>query len=279
MIITQLIGGLGNQMFQYAVARRLSAMRGVTFKMDIRIFDNYPKSCVPRYYELGNFNVKEVFASQDEIDDIIKKNKIKGEDLGREKGELTFNPMVLDYTDDIYFRGYWQSEKYFSDVRNDLLQEFSLKNALSKDALQCLNDIASSLNSISLHIRRGDYVEDKTTNQFHGVCDLEYYYHAIEILRRKFGAVKLYVFSDDIAWVKENFVVEENTMYVSELVKNNVEELFLMSRCTHHIIANSTFSWWGAWLGKAENKIVIAPKRWFKKDVAIDIIPDDWMKI
>ena len=136
--------------------------------------------------------------------------------------------------------------------------------------------------SVCIHIRRGDYVEDIITNQFHGVCNLDYYYRSIEYIASKIKNPYFFVFSDDPLWVKQNLILKYPCDYIDQnFGKKDYEDMRVISKCKHNIIANSSFSWWGAWLNINPNKIVIAPKNWFKSKAinTKDLIPESWFKI
>jgi hypothetical protein len=135
--------------------------------------------------------------------------------------------------------------------------------------------------TVSIHIRRGDFSKKAETNLYHGILSSDYYKQAIEIISSKINSPKFYIFSDDINWAKENLIVPEAVYASGQISKTHFEDLYLMSQCHHNIIANSSFSWWGAWLNDNPEKIVIAPKNWFNKGPkdTQDIIPGDWIKI
>ncbi len=278
MIITELNGGLGNQMFQYAIGRCLAEKNKTELNLDVRVFENYPQGITFRKYGLDAFNIIAEFAKEKDISRIIQMHKKEKIDVGREKGNLCFQREVLDYPNDVYLQGYWQCEKYFLPVENIIRKEFTLKNSLGQEASFYAEKIKNTSNTISLHIRRGDYVNNRITNQYHGTCSLEYYYKAIEYLKNVLGNINIYVFSDDIAWCKSNLILEENMEFLNGF--KNVEDLYLMSCCKHNIIANSSFSWWGAWLNPRKEKMVVAPEQWFKKeDVQTDIVPRKWIRL
>ncbi|MEI6304723.1 MAG: alpha-1,2-fucosyltransferase [Candidatus Taylorbacteria bacterium] len=179
-------------------------------------------------------------------------------------------------------KGYWQNEKYFKSIENNIKKEFTLINPLRSAAKKFAIEIGSLINSISIHIRRGDYVSDQKTNKYHGTCGPEYYSKAIKYITSKIGSnIHVFVFSDDIEWVKQNMPLKYPVTYVSSPEIPDYEELILMSQCKHNIIANSTFSWWGAWLNENPDKIVIAPKRWTLKGEKNfkDICPPSWTRI
>jgi hypothetical protein len=189
---------------------------------------------------------------------------------------------VFDISDNIFIRGFWQSEKYFLEYRNTILQEFSFKSKLSEKNLATKKRI-QSCTSVSIHVRRGDYISNPSANKVHGVLDENYYKRAIDKLDID-GALFVF-FSDDANWVKnhlapiilnsDNFIVVDHN-HASE----SYNDMRLMSLCKHNIIANSSFSWWGAWLNTNPNKIIIAPKNWFSIDKDTnDLIPKSWIQV
>lgn len=289
MIITHLIGGLGNQMFQCAIGTRLGLKNHTTLKFDIDGLKNHSGGGTLRSYALSIFNIQENFANGNEIE------KLKGGVAGKislilqrvglrktynsfvVEPHCNFAPEILETKGDAYLQGYWQCEKYFKDIEDVIRKEFTLKEEFSIEDNEITKEIKNA-NAVSLHIRRGDYVAHATTSKFHGICSLEYYEDAIKYIVKKVENPTFYIFSDDIEWVKENLKMEHPVKYVSDGILKDYEELMLMSYCKHNIIANSSFSWWGAWLNSNPGKIVIAPKQWFV-DTSVgtsDIIPETW---
>ncbi|MFA7314320.1 MAG: alpha-1,2-fucosyltransferase [Candidatus Magasanikbacteria bacterium] len=263
MIVLKLKGGLGNQMFQYAHGRSLE-FSGKKVVFDISFFENNKaKHDVARDFKLCNFNI-------DKKVKFVNKKNVFFDFVNKIKRILGFN-----------VEEYFQSEKYFRNIEDVVRKEFTLKNEMSESASKFEQEILHNRNSVSLHIRRGDYVSDIKTNDYHGVCDLNYYERAIKYLKEKIGEIKIFVFSDDISWVKENLKLD-NLFFVSSEDIKDYEELILMSKCQHNIIANSSFSWWGAWLNENKDKIVIAPKKWFNNNQVnnkSDIVPKDWIRL
>ncbi len=297
MIIVQLAGGLGNQMFQYAFGRSLSHKFNIRFKADIESWFNSDKLWRPseRKYSLDIFKLSVEKASKNEIlifkslKNISKYLEIQKLQLNKflpftylEEGQLKTSEIKVA-SRNIYVTGYWQSEKYFSSIQQILLNDFqfryeqtSINKALSREII--------SNNSISLHIRRGDYISDSQTNNIMAPCTLEYYYTCIKELEKKFSDLHFYIFSDDIKWAEENLEIDHPVKYVDFNIGNYAfEDMRLMSQCKHNIIANSSFSWWGAWLNKNPEKIVIAPQKWFNDPIlnsqASDIVPESWMRL
>lgn len=250
MIVIKLKGGLGNQMFQYSFGRTLSFKRKEILKLDKSLLQWSIRQKIigttVREYELGEFNIKT--------------------ELTKDKG-------------DSFLEGFWQSEEYFKDMRRILLKDFTLKKETNN--FLKLKRLVTKTNSVSIHFRRGDYVKRAVTGKYHGILNLDYYRRAIELIEKKIKNPHFFVFSDDILWVKENFRIKQPITFISGSGKlTNPEELILMACCRHNIIANSSFSWWGAWLNRNRHKIVLAPKRWFKKKrTESGIVPQAWIKV
>ena len=292
MIITKLMGGLGNQMFQYAAGRAVAHRTNIPLKLDITYFETYKL----RSYQLGCFNILEDFASTKDIERFIPRRrqvvaftnyKIRAKLLPWHKQKLikehkfSYDPDIIKIKGSTCLDGYWQSEKYFADISDIIRREFTIKYKPNNINSQMLTKI-NSVNSVSLHIRRGDYITNSISTQIHGVLSLEYYEFALNFITNKVKDPYVFVFSDDIEWVKENL----NTTLPLNFIdfnkgKQDFEDLRLISRCKHHIIANSSFSWWGAWLSEYPKKIVIAPRKWFNRNnlSTIDLIPEGWEKI
>jgi hypothetical protein len=291
MILVELIGGLGNQMFQYALGRSLSEKNKLPLKLDITGFNTYT-GITPRRYELSCFKIKEHIATENDIQSFRKYAKNKVLKLTQKmypyyqrkvvvEKEYRFDPRILGISESVYLKGYWQSEKYFKNIRNILLNEFSLKNNLDSKTLDFANQIQKT-ESVSIHFRRGDYVNDPKVSQIHGVSPIDYYNKAIARLLSEVNNPVFFIFSDDINWVKENFKLDKTTYYVDFNSSGNAYlDLWLMSLCKHQIIANSSFSWWGAWLNQNADKVCIMPQKWFNDPTQSpkDIRPEGWIAI
>jgi hypothetical protein len=291
MIIINIIGGLGNQMFQYAFAYALSQKRRTELKLDITGFNHYDL----RSYKLHVYTLIEKFASKKEIHITKYASENLGQHLMRilkrkrkqmattyyEEKYFHVNNNIFDVTGAGYFDGYWQSEKYFLEYRTELLKNFSLKNQLLEASEKFLHLIHAT-HSISVHIRRGDYVTNPSTNNFHGTCDVNYYRNAVSYIENFVDNPHYFIFSDDLEWAKDNLhFCQQKTFIEFENDAIDYEEMYLMSQCNHNIIANSSFSWWGAWLNQNSEKMVIAPKKWFN-DPSIntsDLLPDSWIQL
>jgi len=295
MIVVKLMGGLGNQMFQYAFGRSLALKNNTELKLDLSFLEDktHRENFTYRDYELNVFAIQANIASQKEISPFQKSRKrkiidylllnlsIKPNNFYLKEPHFNYFAKALSAPKNTYAEGYWQSEKYFINCRAELLNEFFPKEKIVSEN-KSLADKIHTENAVSLHVRRGDYVSSAHNNNFHGTCDKGYYLKAIELITQKVDNPVFYVFSDEPQWFRENFninfpvhVVEQNSG------KNSYWDMYLMSQCKHHIIANSSFSWWGAWLNKNEDKIVVAPKNWFR-DTSMntqDLIPSNWIKI
>jgi hypothetical protein len=281
MIIVKLIGGLGNQLFQYAAGRRLAEKHSTILKLDVTGFEKYKL----HRYCLHYFHVWEYVATQAEIDTIQfnwfnrLQNRLNSSS-GKEK-HLHFDPKILDAPNNILLFGYWASEKYFADITDILRRELVVKHQQDAQS-QMFSDRMQSTESVSLHVRRGDYVQNPVTNKFHGTCNQDYYDCAVRYIAERVINPHFFIFSDEPEWVKENLKIDfPMTVVDCNDASRNYEDLRLMSTCKHNIIANSSFSWWGAWLNPNPHKVVIAPKKWFNeaKINTKDLIPESWIKL
>lgn len=289
MIVIQLTGGLGNQLFQYAMGRTLAIRNKTVLKLDISFFETYEW----HEYSLDPFNIeKNMLQSSDRAClDRNQKNIIKR--IGRKLFGLqptciyekssAFDEQYLQIKKTAYLFGYWQCEDYFKENEKLLRKEFSVKIPPSLENQKLLNEI-KEVESVSLHIRRGVFIQIDFVNKVHGTCSMEYYAEAIAIIANKFKNPVFYIFSDDINWVKENLKTQHKHKFVDiNNDKTDYEDLRLMYTCKHNILANSTFSWWGAWLNNNPSKMVIAPKQWFadkgKNELTRDLIPEGWLRL
>ena len=198
---------------------------------------------------------------------------------------MRFDKSVFDITSPIYYEGFWQSEQYFSSIESEVRTAFCFKKPLNQQSQKITDELAQQPNAVSVHVRRGDYVTSAATNEMHGVCSIKYYQNAIAIIKQHVINPVFYFFSDDAEWVAKNLIiVNDNTILVQHNQGDDSwQDMALMSKCNHHIIANSSFSWWGAWLNSSKEKIVIAPEHWFAKQSNApdysDILPAGWQQI
>jgi hypothetical protein len=253
MIVTKLHGGLGNQLFQWAATYAAAKKYECEYYFDLRYFSNkkIKKSSVDKWdYELDKFNI--------EIKEFSEPSP-----LPVRYDNFCYQSIEPNY----YLYGYWQSEKYFVDYKDEILS--ILKNYEKEKYFLDKYKVLSE-NTLSLHVRRGDYVRVAPNN----VLSLDYYYNALEDINYK--NFYILVFSDDLEWCRENF---KNFKKISFINENNFDSLIMMSLCKNNIIANSTFSWWGAYLNNYSEKKVIAPQKWFDSKQYQNIIPDEWITL
>lgn len=285
-VISKIHGGLGNQMFQYAAGRSLSLRLNCPLVLDTSWFQDQQD----RNYELDNFNIK-----ADTISPLNKKFgrlgvrfiRVKdkffsttkmGVKLFKEK-QFNFDSNFSSINSSVYLDGYWQSELYFEEHGNKIREEFELKDELTSER----NSIADKIqltNAVALHVRRGDYISNLNANKHHGICDMNWYAEMMRKVLLSNKSAKFFVFSDDIDWVRSNIPNKPLCEFVNpEKDGKDFQDLYLMSLCNNHILANSSFSWWSAWLHSGNNQ-VWAPKKWFanpKMDTS-DLIPGSWQQ-
>ncbi len=291
MVIIMLSGGLGNQMFQYALYCRLQELGREVKIDDRRGFIDDPNGRVPRLTQV--FGIKYEVATVREVKDMldshrdiisIAKRKLFGRKsrIYREKSGL-FDEAVLAM-DNIYLDGYWQSEKYFDSeyVQNRLINEFAIdkKLVLTDDESRRILEQIESEESVSVHVRRGDYLNPGVVENHGGICTDDYYKRAIEYVLDKKPGAKLYFFSNDTKWTKEKYgdLGEVVSLEGREEI-SDIAELLLMSRCKNHILANSSYSWWSAWLNDSTEKIVIVPSKWANLKQMDDIYTDRMIRV
>jgi len=292
MIVSQILGGLGNQMFQYAVGRALSLERGQQLLLDISGFHKYKLH--------QGFELQRVFYCTAEIASKTEKQNILGWRGVFGIKSILSRPLMRPFRHnafvvephfhywsglnqvslECYLVGYWQSEKYFHKHLETIRSDFVFKNPLKNKNLDFAQQINKS-NAVSMHIRRGDYVRSRKTNASHGVCSLTYYDAAVQYISSIVKNPIFFIFSDDIDWARDNLKLNLPHHYVDH--NKSVEsynDMHLMSLCKHHIIANSSFSWWGAWLNARSEKIVIVPRVWFQDGKNTqDLIPHNWVQL
>jgi hypothetical protein len=297
MVIVRLIGGLANQMFPYAVGRSLAHRLGTELKLDISGFAVYRQKAnlAPRSYGLDAFFIREVFATTEEIESL----KVGRRSLWsrarkmlfgistpppvtyvKEK-QFEFDPEILQLTGDVYLDGNWNSYRYFEDTEEIIRSEFTFRHPQSGKNLDLLGKIVTT-ESVSLHIRRGDFASNPKVNALYGTCDLDYYQRCVNDLAKRVEEPHFFIFSDEPEWVRGNL----HLPFAMTIIDHNGpdqahEDLRLMSQCRHHILANSGFSWWGAWLDRRQDKLVYAPKEWFKSgryDTGT-LLPPSWFRM
>ncbi len=282
MIIVNIMGGLGNQMSQYAIARKLSLILGVDFKLDL-ITNKFYKKDLVHTYQLNNFNVVENCATKDEINKFIRKGKFFFKLVNQVKRSLGMKvdkniiynkncyiePMpqmyreeILRLQDNTYLMGYFASFKYINDIRDIILNDFSLKNPLSEKGAEVIEQIRNT-NSVSIHFRRGDFLTHPDfKDRAAAVNSDEYYYKAVEYVAKNVENPHFYIFSDEIDYLKENFRIEYPVTYMDfNPPQRGYEDMYLMSQCKTNILSGiSSFSCWAAYLNQNQNKLVVIPQ-------------------
>jgi len=292
MIIVEITGGLGNQMFQYAFGRAQAERLGVDLVLDTTSFIRYR---LHHGFQLSKvFNIQAREATSHELKDLLGWRilafagggwirsialRLPGKRLVREP-HFHYCAEVTDALPGSYFTGYWQSERYFAHVGETIRREFTFKHPPSAENSRILDHI-HGCNSVSIHVRRGDFVTNGRTNAYHGSCSGDYYSNAVRIIQQRVENAAFFVFSDEIGWAQANLSVPRPCTFVEHNIgQNSFEDMRLMSVCKHHIIANSSFSWWGAWLNSGPEKLVVAPKNWFLAKLKTeDLLPETWIKI
>lgn len=287
MVIVKLTGGLGNQMFQYAMGRAIAFRNQSDLGLDASWFKRNIGN-EKRNYSLNNFNIIESIANTNLFLQKLRSKfsfledfkKCEKKRYFKEKSVFSFDSDSLCLSGGVYLEGYWQNPKYFEGIKDILCKEFILKKELNIDN-EIVRAIQKEKNSVSIHIRRGDYLVDPVYVKLNVALSIDYYKSAIEIISQKVEYPHFFIFSDDIKWAENNFKLNYPTIFVSDNAIKDSEEIILMSKCKHNIIANSSFSWWGAWLNNNFQKIVIAPLKW-SGDSLIDtreLVPYSWIRI
>jgi hypothetical protein len=256
MIISKIQGGIGNQLFQWAFAKNLSILNNNDFFLDVSFYENQT-NVTKRKFSLGSFP-KINFS-------ILNPNDLKSFNVLEDN--FSIRKIEINKDENFYLDGYWQSEKNFIESSKIIKEELSPTNEIKKK-LELL--LPKGIN-VSLHIRRTDYL---SSNGFHPVLSIDYYIKSLNLIKDYDNII---IFSDDIEWCEKNLTFN-NSFFIKNL--SDVENLWLMSMCNHNIIANSSFSWWGAWLNDNPNKIITAPKKWFGSNINTEnIIPNEWYKL
>jgi len=303
MITVRLLGGLGNQLFQYAVGRSLSIDRDDSLYLDASFYD-YPHFwTATRECKLNHFNITGDFIHCPRLPasfmSLVSQGAWKMPEMVNFASESLFRkipcpihqtqyihesilnscPEMFDLSGNLYLDGNWQSEKYFDKYPDVIKNDLRVLTSPSPENIKW-GEFISKQNTICLHVRRGDYVTDSVAKQHVGTCSLDYYKRAIDYIADRVDNPVFIVFSDDIPWAREHIPICFPVYYMTHNNgETDYEDLRLMSLCKNFITANSSFSWWGAWLGDYEDKIVVCPQRWYNDGTKNNIIPDRWVKI
>lgn len=291
MIIVKIMGGLTSQIHKYSMGKALAIKHNIPFKLDLSWFEDTTKTDTHWPYQLNYFNIQADIASQEEIHtlkgsatyntwarrikyysgiNLHKKSYVNESFLSVEEFKQLGNATYLD--------GEWAGFQYFSGYEKEILEDLKLKISLSQHVNLLLDEI-TAINAVSLHIRRGDYISHEGASTFHCICTLEYYDQAITYIINHVKNPKFFIFSDDIPWVKKNLKYPVESIFIEN--NQNFEDLILMSKCKHNIIANSGFSLWGSWLNVYDKKVIIAPKKWVLDEnintiLLNDLIQKEW---
>ena len=286
MIIVKIYGGMANQLFQYAAGYALALKHNVPLKLDLSYFYE-ANTDTQRVFELNKFFIDYQLATQEDVDQVFKFsklyylwNKLLPISKKRFYGEKQpgFYKYFFNLGGNLYLRGYFQSEKYFIDCKQIILEQFVFKIDMANQLQLSLKKIQESV-TISIHVRLGDYLHPNA-NSIMESFDLAYYKSAIEYMKMQFNHPRFLVFSDQIEIAKKLLHIDAELIYVdATFSKNADEDFYLMQSCQHHIITNSTFSWWAAYLNQQAHKKVVAPQKWYKKHFgdATDLYPENWV--
>lgn len=283
-IIVGLAGGLGNQMFQYSAGRALASRLGLALWLDLSWYVGRRD----RHYALAPFGIEAtICANKLPIPEVLKRqfDRVQrrfaatrmGMPIFRER-HFHFDSRFAELSHPVFLEGYWQSSRYFAEVEADLRREFSIREALPVRCRPVAECIAAT-DAICLHVRRGDYVTNPATAAAHMLCSIDYYRQGLDIVTRGLSCPHAFIFSDDIQWARQNLTSDIPITMVDVNGGGDVHwDLALMARCRRFVIANSSLSWWAAWLGQAADKQVIAPAAWFRDATrkTQDLIPHGW---
>lgn len=294
-IIVQVVGGIGNQMFQYALGRAIAKRTGALLLLDKNVIEHANQD-TPRNYDLNIFRMEPTFATRADVARYHSHGAgVMGKIVHRLRGaagaaeilrqyKFEFQSHILDLKPPLYITGYWQSHRYFTDIVDDLRADFAFRDPLPPGAEAFAHALAQP-GSVSLHVRRGDYLDPKYAN-FIAPCEIDYYRRAVARVRQLVEQPVFFVFSDDLPWCRAHFDwLEGDVRFVeyesAPITKLHASDLQLMSLAQIFIIANSTFSWWAAWLAGARAKLVIAPRDWFKlRELKTDdLVPAHWERL
>lgn len=294
MVVVQLTGGLGNQLFQYAAAKALSLQHKTSLLLDVSSFmrSELPELEVPRDFELSYFEgVKETtvntcFLQNDKNYFFLKEKRIERLLPNYRRGVYKepyyhYDANFFKTRSNVFLKGGWQSYKYFQKFRQQIIPSLQIK----KDIVNGVADFASDLRSegvVSVHIRRGDYLRKPIILEWHGIMNRDYYIKAFEKIAKKTSIKRVLYFSDEPEWVSSELIpVMPGEIISNSISGNQYQDFFLMQNCAHNIIANSSFSWWAAYLNPNPGKIIVAPQRWFNKAPydTKDLIPENWIRI
>lgn len=288
MIVVRLCGGLGNQLFQYAAGRGLAHSRRAELVLDLGWYERTPSSDTSRVYQLSHYPIQ---ARPTTPDEALWCRLHHGRFLPRlpflprrwshrREKSFEFDQQVLGLQDNTYLDGYWQSYRYFEDIIDQIRTELYPIAPFGPQDEKVAVLIAEG-DAVSVHVRRGDYVTHPAAAANHGLCSLDYYRTALARILTQVERPNFFVFSDDPVWTRKNLKMPGPVTFVDHNGSDTAfQDLRLMSLCNHQIIANSSFSWWGALLNQNHEKIVLAPQKWFANERNTEsLTPDDWIRL
>lgn len=280
MVIIRMQGGLGNQLFQYALCQEFKS-KGIETKIDISAYEDGRES---RKLELKKLGLNPETADRQELHRYFADNThftdrlfryLFGQGKYKKEKDYDFNPSILDITDG-FLSGYWQSEKYFRMAASEVRENICFQNMDITSVKQRVEQI-EGVNAVSVHVRQGDYLQH--AELYGGICTEAYYRKAIQYMAEHVKDPVFFVFSDEPDRAGQMLAGYPCHVVTENMGDNSYRDMYLMSRCRYHIIANSTFSWWGAWLDRHEDKIVITPPKWNHLCKTHDICCDGWIMI
>jgi hypothetical protein len=288
MIVTRLCGGLGNQMFQYAAGRGLARARGEPLVLDLDWYHRSHASTAARAYELHQYPIMARVASTAErLSYRLRASRFGARCAWLQRGwtvcreaSFDYDPSVRHLRGRVYLDGYWQSPRYFEDGADAIRAELTSPRPLGAHDVKVL-DLIRHGPSVSVHVRRADYVTNASAAELLGTCAPDYYERACDVVASRVPGIRFFVFSDDVNWSRTALRFPGPTTFVGHNGPDTAfQDLRLMSLCDHHVIANSSFSWWGAWLDPKPRQVVVAPCRWFADGrPTATLMPENWIRL
>jgi len=300
MVFIYMNGGIGNLLFKYAAGLGLATKLNVPLKLDKSYYHekHYAGDKLNDFFDIPSFanilenifNISTIESTETEMaffrHSLFRKvlERLKPyykRRIFREQ-RFSYDPNFFKANPNVLIKGYWQSEKYFSHVTSLVKKELTFKKSIQEKNKSFVDRLNQGV-SVSLHLRLGDYLSHPVSKKIHGALPIEYYQRSVNHLQATINErIQFYIFSDDIEWAKNNLHISADVTFIDNSFNlTDADEMYLMSQCKHNIIANSSFSWWAAWLNDNPEKIVIAPQKWFNDGIrdTQDLIPEKWLKI
>jgi hypothetical protein len=277
VVITRLYGGLGNQMFQYAAGVALAARLGTRLLADTTWFEPSRHPSGPsRRYELGAFGVDDGMALRDRLALRLRRPAVFAE-----TGFAPYRPAFESLRGNVVLDGYWQSPRYFAGHEREVREVFAFPAIVSAEGRRIAERIGSRSGTVAVHVRRGDYATNEKIRRIFGLLPTAYYEAAAAHICARVENPRFFIFSDDVDWCREALRLDGDVAFVEPRAAAAYEDMALMALCENHVIANSSYSWWGAWLSANAAKVVVAPERWFNDPPpdTSDLIPAEWVEL